>query len=156
MPAPTISYMICTGALIVLIFTVQVFYLYVVDNIWAEMAKRELKEITDYVSDTIANLYFLANSTNADVSLEKILNLPLDVSGSSYSLAIQRDSQDFAQSVQASFNGKTWLKATSWLPPGLKVNLTKNQIVEGSGKSAVVGCSRSSQSVYVWIAYKSG
>jgi len=155
MPAPTISYMICTGALIVLIFTVQVFYLYVVDNIWAEMAGRELKEITDYVSDTVANLYFLANSTNADVSLEKTLSLPLDVSGSSYSLAILRDSKDFARNVEAAFKGKTWLKATSWLPPGLKVNLQKDRTIEGGGY-AVAGCSRVSQSIYVWLGYKSG
>jgi len=156
MPAPTVSYMICTGALIVLIFTVQVFYLYVVDNIWAEMARRELKEIADYVSDTVANLYFLANSTNSDVSLEKTLSLPLDVSGSSYSLAILPDSNNFAQSVQAAFKGKTWLKATSWLPPGLKVDLPKNVGVESSGKSAVVGCSRVSRSVFVWMGYKTG
>jgi len=156
MPAPTISYMICTGALIVLIFTVQVFYLYVVDNIWAEMARRELKEITDYVSDTIANLYFLANSTNADVNLEKTLKLPLDVSGSSYSLSLFWDSNKFAQSVQATFKGKTWLKATSWLPPGLKVNTDKYQLIESSGRQAVAGCSRVSRTVYVWIAYKSG
>jgi len=156
MPAPTISYMICTGALIVLIFTVQVYYLYVVDNIWAEMAGRELKEITDYVSDTIANLYFLANSTNADVSLEKTLSLPLDISGSSYSLAILRDGNDFAQHIQAAFKGKTWLKATSWLPPGLKVNLEKDQTIDSSGRYAVAGCSRVYPNVYVWIGYKSG
>jgi len=155
-PAPTISYMICTGALIVLIFTVQIFYLYVVDNIWAEMARRELKEITDYVSDTVANLYFLANSTNADVSLEKTLSLPLDVSGSSYSLVMLWDSKNITQSVQAAFKGKTWLKATSWLPPGLKVNRGKYQPIESSGKSAVAGCSRVSRNIYVWIGYKSG
>jgi len=156
MPAPTISYMICTGALIVLIFTVQLFYLHVVDNIWADMAKRELKEITDYVSDTIANLYFLANSTNADVSLEKTLNLPKDVSGSGYNMSILRDSGNFAQRVQAAFKGKAWLKATSWLPPGLKVNLQKDQTIEGGGRHAVAGCSRVSSNTYVWIGYKSG
>jgi len=156
MPAPTISYMICTGALIVLIFTVQVFYLYVVDNIWAEMAKRELQEITDYVSDTIANLYFLANSTNTPVTLEKILNLPSAVSGSRFSLAILRDINNFAQRVQASLVGKTWLKVASWLPPGLKVDLGKDQTIESSGRYAVAGCSRVSQNIYVWIGYKSG
>jgi len=146
--------MICTGALIILIFTVQVFYLYVVDNIWAEMARRELKEITDYVSDTIANLYFLANSTNADVNLEKTLSLPLDVSGSSYSLAILRDSKDLAQSVQAALKGKTWLKTTSWLPPGLRVNVNRYEMVDSGGRPTVAGCSRVSSNVYVWIAYK--
>jgi len=153
MPAPTISYMICTGALIVLIATVQVFYLYVVDNIWAEMTRRELKEITDYVSDTIANLYFLANSTNADVSLEKTLSLPLSISGSSYSVAIYNES-GIAKSVQASIKGKTWVKASSWLPPGLKVNSGKDQTIESSGRSVVAGCNRVSRNVYVWIGYK--
>jgi len=154
MPAPTISYMICTGALIVLIFTVQAFYLYVVDNIWAEMVQRELKEITDYVSDTVSNLYFLANSTNVDVSLEKILSLPLVVSGSRYSLGIYNVT-NFAKSIQASIKGKTWLKATSWLPPGLKVN-SQNEWIESGGKSVVAGCSRVSGNVYVWLGYKSG
>lgn len=154
MPAPTISYIICTGALIVLIFTAGVFYLYVVYNIWAEMSRRELKEITDYVSDTLANLYFLANSTNLDVIMEKSLNLPSKIGGSSYSVEIIRDANNFAQRVQAFFNGKSWLKAASWLLPGLRVNATRYEMVDSEGRLAVAGCSRVSSNIYVWIAYK--
>ncbi len=82
MPSPTMSHLIATSALILLIFTMQVFYFYVVDNIWVEMTQREMKEITDYVSDTIANLYFLVNSTNyPNVTLQKALNLPTEIAG---------------------------------------------------------------------------
>jgi len=154
MPAPTVSYMICTGALIILIFAAQVFCLYVVDNVWAEMAKRELKEITDYVSDTIANLYFLANSTNLDVTMEKILSLPSQIGGSGYSVEILRDASDFAQRVKGFFKGKSWINVVSWLPPGLRVNVARYEMVDSGGRLAVVGCSRVSSNVYVWIAYK--
>ena len=92
MPAPTISHVILTGALIVLVFTVQLFFFYVVDNIWAEMARRELKELTDYVSDSLANLYFLMNSTSVDTTLKKTLKLPSRVSGSAYRLEIVNSS----------------------------------------------------------------
>ena len=76
MPAQTISHVICTTALVALIFVTQFFYVQVVNNLQAEMTRRELKEIADYVSDTLANLYFLANSTNLDIELEKSLACP--------------------------------------------------------------------------------
>ena len=132
------------------------FYLYVVDNIWEEMSRRELKEITDYVADTIANLYFLVNSTNIDIIIEKTLNLPLEVGDSSYSMAIVQDENNTATGVRAYFQGKSWLNVTSWLPPGLKVDTNKNQLIQSSGKTVVAGCSRISSDVYVWIAYKNG
>jgi hypothetical protein len=136
---------------------VQVFYLYVVDNIWEEMSKRELKEIADYVADTLANLYFLVNSTNIDTAMEKTLNLPLDVGDQSYSVEILQDQNNTATGVGALFLAKSWLNVTSWLPPGLEVDTNQTQVIQSSGKTVVAGCRRvSSSDVYVWIAYKNG
>jgi len=159
MPAPTVSHVILTGALILVIFAVQVFYFYVVDNVWAEMVRRELKEITDYVADTVANLYFLANATNTNPTLEKTLKLPLEVGGSSYSLQIITDQNNFAQTVKATLVGKSWLNVNSWLPRGLKVNAgnpppPRTETIQSSGRTVVAGCQRISSTVYVWIAYK--
>ncbi len=153
MPAPTMSHLIATSALIILIFTVQVFYVYVIDNIWEEMSKRELKEITDHVADTLANLYFLVNSTNTNTAMEKTLNLPLEVGDQSYVIEIF-DENSTATEIGAYFLGKSWLKVNSWLPPGLKVG-NQTQAIQSSSKTVVAGCSCvSSSNVYVWIAYK--
>jgi len=150
LPAPTISHVILTGALIILVFTVQLFYFYVVDNIWAEMVRRELKELTDSISNTVANLYFLVNSTSLDTTLKKTLNLPSRVSGSSYRLEIV-SSGGAAQSVRAYIEVKTWINATSWLTPGLKV-AQANQVIQSVGRTALAGCTRVSKNVYVWLA----
>jgi len=154
MAAPTISHLILTGALIAVIFTVQVFYFYVVDNISSEMIRRELRELTDYVADTIANLYLLLNATNTNPPLEKTLRLPLDIGGSFYALEITHDAGNNAQNVKGMIQGKSWLNATSWLPRGLKVDVSKTQIIGNSVKTAVAGCQRATSNVYVWIAYK--
>jgi len=153
LPAPTISHVILTGALILLVFTVQLFYFYVVDNIWAEMVSRELRELTDYVSDTLANLYFLVNSTSLDTTLKKTINLPSRVSSSSYRVEIVTSGTS-AQSVRAYLEVKTWIKVTSWLPPGLKVDsqVHVNQVIQSLGGTALVGCTRVSKNVYVWLA----
>ena len=149
MVAPTISHVILTGALIILVFTVQLFFFYVVDNIWAEMVRRELKELTDYVSDTLANLYFLMNSTSMDTTLKKTLKLPSRVSGSAYRIEIV-NSGGSAQSVKACVEVKTWVNSTSWLPPGLKV-YSQNQVVQSVGTTAWASCIRASSNVYVWL-----
>jgi hypothetical protein len=154
MAAPTLSTMILTGALIIVIFTVQVFYFRVVDNIWVDMVRRELKEITDYVADTIANLYFLANSTSASSLLEKTLSLPLEIEGSRYTIEIMRDQSNYAQMVKAVLLDRSWLNVTSWVPRGLLVNTGKTQIIQSMGRTSLVGCQRVSSNVYVWIAYK--
>src|SRR3972149_1737596 len=154
MAAPTLSHLILTGALIAVVFAVQVFYFYVVDNISSEMLRRELRELTDYVADTIANLYLLLNATNTNPPLEKSLRLPLDVGGSFYSLDITYDAGNNAQTVQGVIQGKSWLNVTSWLPRGLKVDTMKTQTIGYSVKAAVAGCQRAGQNVYVWIAYK--
>jgi len=154
MPAPAISQAILTGALIVVIFAVQVFYFYVVDNVWAEMVRRELKELADYVADTIANLYFLANSTSTSPLLEKTLMLPLDIEGSSFSLDIMKDQNNYAQTVRAVVQDKTWLNVTSWLPRGLLLDTGKTAAIQSSARTVVAGCQRVSSRIYVWIAYK--
>jgi len=154
MAAPTLSHIILAGALIAVVFTVQVFYFYVVDNISSEMLRRELKEVTDYVADTIANLYLLLNATNTNPPLEKSLKLPVDIGGSFYTLRILNDTNGNAQSVQGAVQGKPGLDVTSWLPRGLKVDLSKTQAIGYSVKTAVVGCLRVASNVYVWLAYK--
>ena len=153
MPAPTMSHVICTTALIALIFLMQFSYFYVVDNISAEMARRELKELADYVSDTLANLYFLANSTNRDVVLHKTLSLPSVVRGSTYLMEIVFNETRLAQHVHAYIKGKSWIDATSWLLPGLSVDDDQYEPVESGEKTVIAGCTRDSMSVYVWIAY---
>ena len=125
--------------------------MYVIDNIWAEMARRELKEVADYVSDTLANLYFLANSASGDVTLEKTLSLPSDVRDSTYVVKIENDTEGFAQSISAHLVGKSWINATSWLLPDvLRVDYQYMEI-ESSGRTVVAGCSRVAMHVYVWI-----
>jgi len=146
-----VSHVICTAALIILIFTMQSYYLYVVDNIWVEMVERELKEIADYVSDTLANLYFLANSTNSDVTLEKTLSLPSDVRDSTYMVEIERNDADFAQSIHAYLKGRSGINAISWILPGLRVGV-ENQLIESGGKTVFAGCRRENADIYVvWI-----
>jgi len=154
-PAPTISHVILTAALITVVFTVQVFYFYVVDNVWAEMTRRELKELSDYVADTLANLYFLVNATNTNPTLTKTLRLPLDISGSSYTLQVTYDqsSQD-AQAVKSTLKDKSWLSSTAWLPKGLKVDAGKTQIIESSARTVVGGCQRVASNIRIWIAYE--
>ncbi len=154
MPAPALSHVILTGALIGVIFMVQVFYFYVVDNVWVEMTQRELQELTDYVADTIANLYFLVNATNTNPMLTKTLRLPLDVGGASYTLQITYDQSNNAQSVESALEVKSWVTSASWLPRGLKVDTAKTQAIEGSGRTVVAGCQRVASNIRVWIAYE--
>ena len=154
MPAPALSHVILTGALIGVIFMVQVFYFYVVDNVWVEMTQKELQELTDYVADTIANLYFLVNATNTNPMLTKTLRLPLDVGGSSYTLEVTYDQSNNAQSVKSALEVKSWVNAASWLPRGLKVDTAKTQTIEGSAKTVVAGCQRVASNTRVWIAYE--
>lgn len=132
----------------------QFSYFYVVDNISAEMTRRELKEIADYVSDTLANLYFLTNSTNRDVELQKTLNLPSAVGGSTYLMEIVfNETTLLTQYVHAYIEDKSWIDATSWLLPGLRVD-GQYETVKSGWKTVVAGCKRDSMSVYVWIAYE--
>ncbi len=147
------SHLICTSALIALILLMQFSFTYVVDNMRTEMIRRELKEITDYVSDTLANLYFLANSTDSSsITLQKILSLPSDVEGSTFIINITSN-EDFAQSIYAWIKGNSRIDASSWVSPSLRVG-NQSQTIESGGKTVVAGCRRGVDlDVYVWIAY---
>ena len=156
MPAYTMSHVICTSALIALVFVMQFSFMQVADNMRTQMIKRELREISDYVSDSLANLYFLANSTDcANVTLEKTLSLPSKVQDLRYSLSIYFNASTFeALSVNASTRGSLWVEATSWLLPGLKVDPNATKTIVSGDKTVVARCSRNVDfKVYVWIAY---
>lgn len=151
MPAPTMSYVICTGALVIMIFAAQIFYMYVIDNVWAEMARRELKEIADYVSNTLANLFFLVNSTSYSVTIEKNLDLPSRIQDSIYIVKIENNTEGFAESINAYLKKKPWVSADSWILPNLKVD-EENRQVESGEKILVAGCYRDvNMDVYLWI-----
>lgn len=145
------SHVICSAALIALIFVSQFFYVQVINNLEAEMTKRELQEVADYVSDTLANLYFLVNSTQSDVEMKKSLNLPSEIRDSIYTVKITFNASGYARNVTAHLKGQPWVSADSWLLPGLKVDQLESEIVESGEKTVIAGCSRKSTDVYVWI-----
>ncbi len=151
LPAPTISHVICTTGLVILIFVMPFFYANVVNNIDAEMMKRELREITDYVSNTMTNLYLLVNSTNhVTASLEKeLVYLPSDVENALYIVEIV-ESGGNASKITAYLKNRPSIAVDSWLAPGLKVSA--GNYVE-SGRTVVAGCSRNGTSFYAWIRY---
>lgn len=151
MPSQTMSHVICTAALVAFIFLSQFSYVQVVNNLQAEMTKRELKEIADYVSDTLANLYFLVNSTSCDIELEKTLSLPSEIRDSLYIVEIVSNASGSAQNVRTHLKGQSSIYATSWLLPGLKVNQIECETVESGEKTVVARCCRVDIDVYVWI-----
>ncbi len=153
LPAYTMSHVICTSALIALVFLMQFSFMHVVDNMRTQMIKRELKEITDYVSDTLANLYFLVNSTgSSNVTVQKILSLPSDVSGSTFIINITSN-ENFAQSTYACIKGNSQINTFSWISPSLKV-ANQSETIESGARAVVAGCRRNLDlGVYVWIAY---
>lgn len=144
------SYVICSVALIVLIFTMQFFYLYVVDNLKTEMIERQLKEVADYTSDTLTNLYLLANSTSSD-EMNKTLELPSTIADSTYVIEIVFNTENFTEYVQSYLEDKPWISATSWLMPGLKVDPDKANRVESGENTLVAGCRRIDGGVVVWL-----
>ena len=135
-----------------LIFVMPFFYAIVVDNIRVDMMRMELKEITDYVSNTLANLYFLVNSTDSlDVSLEKeLIYLPSTVENSVYIVNID-GSNGTASKITAYLKDRTSVEVDAWLVPGLKVG--EDYFIESGGRTVVAGCSRNGMGVYVWIRY---
>lgn len=139
-------------ALVMLIFVMPFFYAIVANNIRADMIRRELKEITDYVSNTLANLYFLVNSTDSpDVSLEKeLLYLPSTVENSVYIVNIDRNGEN-ASKITAYLKDRTSVEVDAWLVPGLKVS--EDYSIKSGGRTVVAGCSRNGTGVYVWIRY---
>jgi hypothetical protein len=116
-----------------------------------EMAKRELTEISDYTSNTLANLYFLANSTNyveLDITKE-LLYLPLTVEDSVYVLSIISMDDLNASKVTAFLSDKAGVVGYSWLIPGLK--MMKESVVEVGSKPVFAGCYRNATGFYVWL-----
>jgi hypothetical protein len=152
LPSPTIGHLICTSALIMLIFVMPTFYATVSNNISLNMARRELKEIADYASNTLSNLYFLVNSTDClDVSLTKeLMYLPSSVENSVYTLEIEED----ASRVTAYLKDRSSIMADAWLVPGLKAS--EKSSIESGDRAVVAGCSRNGTGVYVWIKHKNG
>ena len=152
MPAPTMSHIICSSALIVLILVMPTFYFYVTDNLNVEMMERELKEVADYISNSLGNLYLLANSTNCDVMLEKRLDLSSSIRGSTYYVEIVYNRSDgSAQYVKACSKASSGIYADSLILPGPKADNKTGCVVESGAKTVVAGCSRNGTGTYVWI-----
>ncbi len=146
------SHLICTSALIILILVMPLFYFYTIDNINVEMMERELKEVADYVSNSLGNLYVLANSTNCDVQLNKTLDLPSSIRDSTYYVEIMYNQTDgSAKYVQARSKDSSGIWADSWILPGPKADKEKGYVIESGEKTVVAGCSRNSTGIYVWI-----
>jgi len=152
LPSPTISHLICTSALVMLIFVMPFFYAIALDNIRVDMMRRELKEITDYVSNTLANLYFLVNSTNClNVTVMKeLVYLPSEVENSIYIVKIDRNGGN-AMKITAYLKDRSSVAADAWLVPGLKVGADNS--IESGGRTVIASCSRNGTGVYVQIMY---
>jgi len=143
------SYLICSIALVVLIIAMPYFYSLEVKEITTKATRAELLEIADYTSNTLANLYYLANSTTAiDMNLTKeLIYLPLTVQDSFYNLAIS-STGDNASKITATLRDNPNIASESWLVPGLKIE--RDTSVEVSGKLVVVGCYWNGAS-YEWM-----
>ena len=144
------SYLICSIALVVLIIAMPYFYSLEVSEITVKATRAELLEIADYTSNTLANLYYLANSTNAiDMNLTKeLIYLPLTVQDSFYNLAIS-STGDNASKITATLRDNPNIASESWLVPGLKIE--RDTSVEVSGKLVVAGCYWNGTSYCVWL-----
>lgn len=137
-------------ALVMLIFVMPFFYSSVTNNIQANMVQRELQEIADYVSNTLANSYFLVNSTDyLNVNLTKeLMYLPSTVENSVYIVEIDGSGGN-ASRITAYLRDKPSVAADAWLATGLKIGAPSS--IESSGRTVIAGCSRNSTGVYVWL-----
>jgi hypothetical protein len=151
LPAPTMSHIIGIGALVTLIFVMPLFYFSVVDNLEVEMMERELKEVADYVSNSLWNLFLLANSTNFDMLVTKKLDLPLSIRDSPFYIEIVCDQDNSAQYVKAYPKGNSRIHADSLILPGLMGSNETGRVIESGDKSLIAGCSKDSAGIYVWV-----
>ena len=137
-------------ALIMLITIMPFFYSLEVDGVATRAAVSELTEIADYTSNTLANLNYLANSTNqADLNLTKqLLYLPLTIQDSFYTLSIISDGVN-ASRLTAALRDKPSTSADSWLAPGLKVG--DSYFVEVGAMPVFGGCYKNSTGSYIWL-----
>jgi hypothetical protein len=140
--------------LVVLILVMPYFYSIERDRIATGIAELELREIADYTSNTLANLYFLANSTNnLEINLTKqVLYLPLTIQDSFYSLSVTSVDGN-ASKITASLEDRPSVSADSWLIPGLKADVTSS--VEIAGRSIIASCYRNvtDSQFYVLLEY---
>jgi hypothetical protein len=154
--SPTMSFVICSMALVVLILVLPSFFEIQRNGIADEMTRRELTEIADYTSNTLANLLFLAESAQvSDISLTKeLLNLPLTVGDSFYALHIADDGN--STKVIAYIMGQQWISGQSWVAPGVDVDpeisleINSNEL---SGRVAVASCYGDFGNFYVSLGY---
>ncbi len=151
MAAPTMGHLIGMIALVALIFILPLFYFSIVDDVTIEMKERELKEVADYVSNSLWNLHILANSTNSDVLVTKKLDLPSSIRGSSYFVEIVPDQKGSVQYITAYMNVSSVVSATSLVFPGLEADDTNGCLIESSVNLVVAGCNINSTGSYVWI-----
>ncbi|HEX9261607.1 MAG TPA: hypothetical protein VF893_03680 [Candidatus Bathyarchaeia archaeon] len=145
------SHLICSMALVALILVLPSFFAMERNGVAEQMAQRELTEICDYTSNTLENLFLLANSTNVkELNVTKeLIYLPMTVEGSFYTLRIDAATDDATSPrVTAFLNDRSWVQGSSWLVPGLKVNEEPLAI---NGTSMVAGCTRNAAGFYVWI-----
>lgn len=151
MAAPAMSHIICSVGLIVLVIVLPVFFAAERNSIAQDLARRELTEITDYTSNTLQNLFLLANSTTDKelIITKELIYLPLTVEGSFYTLNIQSIDGVNASRVNAFLNDKPAVEASSWLVSGLKV--TSDQSIDIKNIAITAGCERNASGFYVWI-----
>jgi hypothetical protein len=143
-------------ALIVLILVLPSFFEIQRNSIADEMTRRELTEIADYTSNTLSNLFFLAESAHSyDISLSKeLLYLPSTVGDSFYAVSIDDDGN--STKVVAYIKDQQWISGQSWLDPGLEIapetSLEINSY-ELASKIAVASCYGGSGNFYVSLGY---
>jgi hypothetical protein len=148
--APTMGHLIGMIALVSLIFVLPIFYFSIVDSVTIEMKERELKEVADYVSNSLWNLHILANSSNS-VLMTKKLDLPSSIKGSIYFVEIVPDQEGSVQCVTAYMNISSVVTATSLVFPGLKADNVTGCLIESNANLVVAGYSLNSTGSYVWI-----
>ena len=152
MPAPTITHIICTTALIALIIVMQFFYMQIISNVQAEVIRRELKDIADHVSNTFSNLYYLLNSSSSNGIIRKALEVPEKVEEILYYIQINYNaSTNEANSIRVYLVSDNSIYAVSWLTPGLKVNTSMNLIVLSSENDIFACCGRFGGEFLIWF-----
>ncbi len=149
------SYLICSMSLVALIAIMPYLYSVERDNIEVEISTAQLTEIADYTSNTLENLYFLANSTNNNnVDLtKKLLYLPLTVQDSFYTLKISSVGNN-ASRVVASLKDRPSISGESWLVPGLKT--AGNFSLERDGREIIAGCYRNATDSLFYVSLEYG
>ena len=152
MAAPTLSYLICTVALVALISVMPFFFSFVTDGIQKDVAQRQLKEIADYVSNTFANSYFLVSSAdNQNASLTKELKyLPSTIENSFYVVKIDGNGEN-ASRITTYLTDTPSVSAEAWLSAGLKKG--SQSLIESGVRTVLAGCYQTDAGIYIWIDY---